>query len=65
MVVSIRQSPEEADSNVSEGMDVQARASRQRERASFFLPCPLYRLPARGMTQIKGGSSPQKKSRLK
>ena len=32
---------------------------------SFLLPCPLYRLPAEGVAQIKGGLSHLKQSGLK
>ena len=44
---------------VHEGMDLleRARASRQREQTSFLHPCPSYRLPQEGVTQIKDGPS--------
>jgi hypothetical protein len=47
--------PEEVGSNANEGIDLlaRARASRQRKRASFLLPCPLYRLPAKGVVQLE------------
>jgi len=34
--------------NACEGMDLPARV-----RASFFLPCPLYRLPPEGVAHFK------------
>lgn len=58
LVFGICQNPREVGSNASEewmDLPVRARASRQRE--SFHLPLPLYRLPIEGVDQIKGGSS--------
>jgi len=43
--------PEEVGSNASEGMDLSARATA---RVRLLLPCPLYRLPAINMAEIKG-----------
>lgn len=57
LVFSIRQNPE-VGSNASEGRDRPA-------RASFLLSSPLYRLPAGGVAQTKGGSSHLKRFRLK
>jgi hypothetical protein len=31
--------------------------SKQAERAGFLLPCPFYKLPAKGVVRIKGVSS--------
>ncbi|EDL82258.1 rCG29069 [Rattus norvegicus] len=54
--------PKEVGSNASEGMDFPETGSRQK---SFLPPCPLYRLPAESVAQIKGGSYYFKISGLK
>jgi hypothetical protein len=64
MVFNICQNPEEVGANVPEGMGLPARGSRQ-EKAVFLVPCPLYRLPAEGVAQSKGGSSYFRSRRLK
>jgi hypothetical protein len=45
--------PEEVVSNASEGMDLVAKASKEREREFFLLPSPLYMLPSEYVAQIK------------
>jgi hypothetical protein len=47
-------------SSASEGMDGLASESKQAKSKSFFLPCPLYRLPPdqpEGVAQMEGESS--------
>ena len=59
------QNPGEVGSKANEGMDVPAKARASRQKASFLLPCPSYRLPAEGVAHIKGRSSHLERSRLK
>lgn len=54
LVFSVRWDPEGIGSNDSEGIDLVARASRQRELPSSL---SLYRLPAGDVARIKRGSS--------
>jgi hypothetical protein len=37
---------------------------KQRKKESFLFPCPLYRLPAESVAQMKDGSSYYKRSGL-
>lgn len=55
--------PESNGPNTSEGMDLPARASRERIKASFLRV--LYRLPAEDVAQIKGRFSHLKDPDLK
>jgi hypothetical protein len=53
----ICRNPEESGSNVNKGMAVLYMDKSKQAKKANFLPCPLYRLPAEGVVQIKGGSS--------
>ena len=53
---SIHQNPKEVGSNAREGMDLLVMAEvGGRERKSFPLPCPIYKLPAAILSQIRDG----------
>lgn len=52
LVLSICQNPE-VGSNDNEGMNFPARENK--ERASFLILCPLYKLPTEDVVQTKGG----------
>lgn len=57
LAFSTHWNPEEVGSNASEGMDLLKRREQAGKEQSFLLLHHLYRLPADGMAQIKGGSS--------
>lgn len=58
-VSSLQYKPKEADPTACEGVDNQAK------RTSSLLLCPLYRLPAEDVTQVKGIAFHLKRYRLK
>ena len=54
LVVSIFWNSDVVGSDASEGMDLTVRVRENRQRESRLLyPCPLYRLPEEGVTQMK------------
>jgi hypothetical protein len=63
IVFNICWNSEEVGSN-AKGMDLSARMTASRQK-SFLFPCPLNRLPAEGVVEIKGGFYHLKGSRLK
>ena len=64
LVFSIHGNPEEVGYNATEGIDLSARTS-SKERASFLIPYPLYRLAPECMAWTKGISFLLKRSGLK
>jgi hypothetical protein len=57
LVFSTCWNPENVGCNGTEGMDLLAKEKAGRQRESFLLSCPSYKLPADGVTWIKGASS--------